>query len=1016
MKYLQDTAIESNAPFIALTETHLKPEILDSEVKIDGWSLYRTDRGPGKSHGGVAIYLRNDLIGQLVTSHSNSMCETLVVKVKTLNLIIICVYRPPNSTVEAFEETLNVCQNSINRVTDSDPKVKDVLMLGDFNLPFISWPKGEIYQKEVAKKSGEKQQAVKLVNFVERNFLENYVNTATRGKNVLDLVFTNNHLLVNSYTTTVNKKMSDHYLLTIALNFTYNAQIKKKKVTNPYTTKVYEYNLNEASENDWKRFNAILESVSKNFEEETKNENADVKLAKVYEYVERATHVVFMKKKIFEEETEKDDEGIKVTRNKIPKRIRALMKKKKKLSSQILSSSSWRKNYKTMVELEEVEEEIDEEYKARRMKEEKKAIGAIKRNPKYFYTYAKTFSKSKGEMAAFEKENGELTDDPFEKSEILRKQYESVASVPMKEFEVKENFFMEDKEDQENLIPLVDICDSHPFVSECIDMLTAGAAPGPDGIPAKMIKGAKSTFATMLSSIMRTTMDSGNIPSILKMAYVTPIHKGESRSDPANFRPVSLTSHLVKTMERLVRKELVSHLERNKLMDETQHGSRSGRSTLSQLLEHQDEILKELEEGNNVDAVYLDFSKAFDKCDHGILLHKIKKLRIKGKLGRWLQNFLQGRKQVVLVDRVKSKWSEIVSGIPQGSVLGPILFLIYISDIGEDLTAQTLVYVDDTKVKQKVNTEEDVENLQKELEKLDNWAKSNNMNFNGKKFQVVRYGPNEELKNSTEYFSGSYDEIIERFDSVRDLGVQLSDDASFNEQIEKVCKKARQKSGWVFRTFYCRRPDFLKQMFKTLVQPHIDYCSQLWMPQEGANMEKVEKVLRDFSRRVPGIRDLCYWERLKSMAMSSEQRRLERYKVIYIWKIMEGLVPNCGLKWTATDERRGRLCEVPKLKGSAEVQRLRRQSFQMSGPKLWNSLPKNLRNVKNCGLEQFKELLDCFLSKVPDEPKADGLTPGATDLITGRATNSLEFQSARRMEAWDTSDFDLGQGQKLPKS
>ena len=194
-------------------------------------------------------------------------------------------------------------------------------------------------------------------------------------------------------------------------------------------------------------------------------------------------------------------------------------------------------------------------------------------------------------------------------------------------------------------------------------------------------------------------------------------------------------------------------------------------------------------------AILLDFSKAFDKCDHGILLHKIKKLRIKGKLGRWLQNFLEGRRQVVLVDRVKSKWSEIVSGIPQGSVLGPILFLIYISDIGEDLTAKTLVYVDDTKVKQKVNTEEDVEKLQKELEKLDKWAKSNNMNFNGKKFQVVRYGPNEELKNSTEYFSGSYDEIIERFDTVHDLGVQLSDDASFNAQIEKVVKKARQKCG-----------------------------------------------------------------------------------------------------------------------------------------------------------------------------------------------------------------------------
>ena len=294
------------------------------------------------------------------------------------------------------------------------------------------------------------------------------------------------------------------------------------------------------------------------------------------------------------------------------------------------------------------------------------------------------------------------------------------------------------------------------------------------------------------------------------------------------------------------------------------------------------------------------------------------------------------------------------------------MFLIYISDIGEDLSTKALVYVDDTKIKQKVNTEEDVECFQKELEKLDEWAKANNMKFNGKKFQVVRYGQNEELKNNTEYFSGAYEEIIERFETIRDLGVQLSDDASFNEQIEKVCKKARQKSGWIFRTFYCRRPIFLKQMFKSLVQPHIDYCSQLWMPPEGANMVKIEKVLRDFSRRVPGIRELCYWERLKSMGMNSMQRRLERYRIIYIWKIMEGLVPNCGLNWSSSEERRGRLCEVPKLRGNKEVQKCRRQSFQMAGPKLWISLPKYVRNVKNCGIEQFKEALDNFLSKVPD--------------------------------------------------
>ena len=1006
VKYLRDSAVESNAPFIAITETHLKPEVLDAEVRIDGWSLYRADRGPGKSHGGVAIYLRNDLIGQLVTAHSNSQCETLVVKVKTLNLLLMCVYRPPDATSENFGESINICQKAIEDVTEKDPKVKDVLILGDFNLPCITWPSGKIYQREVSKKSGEKRQAENLVSFVENNFLQNYINTATRGKNTLDLVFTNNHLLVGGYETTVNKKLSDHYLLTIALNFSYNRECKVPKVKNPYSTKVYEYNLFEASESDWTRFSTVLEGISRNFEEETKNENVETKLAKVYENIERATGMVFKKKTDFEDKTV-DDDAKKKSNNKIPKRIRTLMKRKKKLSKNILASTSWQKNYKTMVELRKVEDEIDEEYKKRRLKEEKAAIQTIKQNPKYFYSYAKKFSKSKGEIAAFEKEDGVLTDDPAEQAEILRKQYESVASKPFEDFKVNDDFFMQNEEVAETNAQTckTDVTVAAPFVLDCIDMLSAGAAPGPDGIPAKMIKAAKHSFASMLSNILQNSLDSGDIPGILKLAFVKPIHKGDSRSDPANFRPVSLTSHLIKTLERVVRKELVSYLENNKLMDVNQHGSRAGKSTLSQLLEHQDQILTALENDENLDSLYLDFSKAFDKCDHGILLHKIKRLNIKGKLGRWLKNFLTERQQVILVDKVKSKFSKLVSGIPQGSVLGPILFLIYISDIGQDLIASTLVYVDDTKVNQRVTSEQDIEALQEELIKLDSWAKENNMEFNKGKFVVMRYGQNEALKNETEYFSGNYEEIIERKDSVRDLGVQLADNGAFEEHIEKVCKKVRQKSGWLFRTFYSRNTQFLKQLFKSLVQPHIDYCSQLWAPLEGSSLDKIEKLLRDFTRRIPELREMNYWQRLEKLAMNSEQRRLERYQIIYIWKIINGLVPNCGIEWSDCEERRGRLCVLRKLKGKSSVQNLRRQSFQVAGPRLWNCLPKNVRNFKG-NQDEFKERLDQFLTKVPDEPKAEGLIPGATDVLNEKQTNTLIYQVTRRKEAWTDDDLE----------
>ena len=180
VKYLRDTAIESNAPFLFLTETHLKPHILSAEVKIDGYSLYRSDRGPDKSHGGVAIYLRDDLTGQLVVAASNNMCETLAIKVKTLNLLLIVVYRPPNSTLECFEEAMNICQKAIDDVSNADAKVKDILMMGDFNLPCISWPSGKIYDRQVGNKSKEKQKAEILVNHVESNIMENQINTATK--------------------------------------------------------------------------------------------------------------------------------------------------------------------------------------------------------------------------------------------------------------------------------------------------------------------------------------------------------------------------------------------------------------------------------------------------------------------------------------------------------------------------------------------------------------------------------------------------------------------------------------------------------------------------------------------------------------------------------------------------------------------------------------------------------------------------------------------------------------------
>ena len=424
-------------------------------------------------------------------------------------------------------------------------------------------------------------------------------------------------------------------------------------------------------------------------------------------------------------------------------------------------------------------------------------------------------------------------------------------------------------------------------------------------------------------------------------------------------------------------------------MDPNQHGSRSQRSCLSQLLEHHEEILRILETGENVDVIYLDFLKAFDKVDIGILLRKAKSLGISGRLGRWIHSFLTGRQQVVIVNGRKSKKSDVISGVPQGTVLGPLLFLIYISDISVEVKASMKVYVDDTKVKKDIKDEDSVEELQEDLEKLYKWARENNMTFNGTKFQLLRYGKNENIKNETVYFTDEMENVIEQYENLKDLGVFMNDKADFSTHVTNVVKKSRQKIGWILRTFHNRKMFFMKHMLKTLVTPHIDYNSQLWMPIECSEIEKIEKLQRDFFRNIPSLWGMSYWEQVNKMKMLSVQRRLERYRIIYSWKVLENLVPNCGLEKIADSEssRQGRRLKVPDVDRKAATFKKLEQSFQVNGRKLFICLPAKICNISKGCLDEFKMALDKFLETVPHQPKIDGLTPG-TQNLSGIYSNS----------------------------
>ena len=409
-------------------------------------------------------------------------------------------------------------------------------------------------------------------------------------------------------------------------------------------------------------------------------------------------------------------------------------------------------------------------------------------------------------------------------------------------------------------------------------------------------------------------------------------------------------------------------------LSDSQHGFRSGRSTLSQLLSHFDKVLKGLERGEDVHVVYLDFAKAFDKVDFGVVLKKLKSLGIRGKLGRWIHCFLTGRTQRVVVGGASSSVKEVISGVPQGSVLGPLLFLIMIGDIDKSvLTAFLSSFADDTRVGHGIKTMEDLEKFQKDLDNIYEWASKNNMKFNSSKFECIRYG---EEKFPTVKQLNDQGEMIEAREHVKDLGIHMSQDCTFGFHIRNVAVATKGLCNWVLRVFQTRDEMSMKKLFTYLIRSKLEYGCQIWNPTKKQEIVELEMVQRQFIKRIEDMEHLTYPEQLKKLKFYSLERRRERYLIIYLWKMMENLVPKCIDLKRRNGGRNGRSFRLPLLcrTASTRLKTIRDESFFVQSVKLFNSLPRNIRDLKGCSVEAFKKELDKFLQKLPDAPLIPGYT------------------------------------------
>ena len=374
---------------------------------------------------------------------------------------------------------------------------------------------------------------------------------------------------------------------------------------------------------------------------------------------------------------------------------------------------------------------------------EKKLADNIKSDNKSFYAYARSKSKVKVKPGPLLSDTGRLIDSPQEMSEEFNRYFSSVFTAEnVKNMPAAEQMFV--GRDEEALLNVVI---SEGTILEKLKKLREDKAPGDDGIMSRVMHQLQDQLVEPLKLMFEQSMQDGEVPNDWRSANVTPIFKKGSRCQVGNYRPVSLTSQISKLLESIIRDAIVKHLERNELIKSSQHGFRSGRSCLSNLLYFMDNVTKCVERGESVDVIFLDFAKAFDKVPHQRLLQKLQSHGIRGRVWSWVSEWLKNRKQRVCLNGQTSSWLSVMSGVPQGSVLGPILFLVFINDLDSGIINWILKFADDTKLFGPVPDSSARDLLQKELDKLVKWSEDWQMMFSEEKCNYKSCTSEEEIKN-----------------------------------------------------------------------------------------------------------------------------------------------------------------------------------------------------------------------------------------------------------------------------
>ena len=411
----------------------------------------------------------------------------------------------------------------------------------------------------------------------------------------------------------------------------------------------------------------------------------------------------------------------------------------------------------------------------------------------------------------------------------------------------------------------------------------------PDGYPLIFLLNLIPVLSDPLSMLYNSLISIGKIPSSWKRAFVTPIYKKGLASSPANYRPISQTSIFCKLVERVTSHDLADHLMQQGLLSKKQHGFIKGRSTLTNLIESVSDWPLALDNKRIGSVIYIDFARAFDTVSHPKLLLKLQAYGITGNLLKFVSDFLDNRSQKTRVGRSLSDAKHLMSGVIQGSCLGPLLFLLYVNDVVNifDNAVEAKLYADDIKLYSCIETVTYEFRLQHNLNMLVDWAEEWQLSISISKCSILHLSARKKKSTPATYFINRSQ--LNDLTYVNDLGVTIDEHLSFSKHINNIARKADARCSLIMKCFQSKRFDCLVKAYVTYVRPLLEYNSPVWSPHCAKDIRTLERVQKRFSKKLPALHDLSYHDRLDRLGLERLEARRIRADLVLTYKIISGL-------------------------------------------------------------------------------------------------------------------------------